>query len=83
MSGAIQCSPNFGRRDVPLKLNKHEPPYVGKRFMQGHMFYALNAKSLLKVIKKFGGEVKEWKIDEEVNAESFLLIAGSLPDTLS
>ena len=42
-------------------------------------FHALSEK----VIKKFGGEVKEWKIDEEVNAEAFLLIAGSLPDTLS
>jgi hypothetical protein len=36
-----------------------------------------------KVIKKFGGEVKEWKIDEEVKAEAFLLIAGSLPETSS
>ena len=42
-------------------------------------FHALSEK----VIDKFGGEVKEWKIDEEVKAEAYLLIAGSLPDTLS
>ena len=38
-------------------------------------FHALSEK----VIKKFGGEVKEWEIDDEIKAEAYLLIAGSLP----
>ena len=38
-------------------------------------FHALSKK----VIKKFGGEVKEWEIKDEIKAEAYLLIAGSLP----
>ena len=38
-------------------------------------FHALSEK----VVKKFGGEVKEWEVDEEIKAEAYLLIAGSLP----
>ena len=38
-------------------------------------FHALREK----VVKKLGGEVKEWAIDGEVEAEAYLLIAGSLP----
>lgn len=38
-------------------------------------FHALSEK----VVKKMGGEVKEWEIDEEIKAEAYLLIAGSLP----
>ena len=32
-----------------------------------------------KVVDKIGGEVKEWELDEEIKAEAYLLIAGSLP----
>jgi predicted nicotinamide N-methyase len=32
-----------------------------------------------KVIKRVGGEVKEWSIDDEVKASAYLLIVGSLP----
>ena len=38
-------------------------------------FHALSEK----VVKKMGGEVKEWEVDEEIKAEAYLLIAGSLP----
>ena len=38
-------------------------------------FHALSKK----VIKKLGGEVKEWEIKDEIKAEAYLLIAGSLP----
>lgn len=38
-------------------------------------FHALSEK----VVKKIGGEVKEWEVDEEIKAEAYLLIAGSLP----
>ena len=38
-------------------------------------FHALSEKG----VKKFGGEVKEWEVDEEIKAEAYLLIAGSLP----
>ena len=38
-------------------------------------FHALSEK----VVKKFGGEVKEWEVDEEIKAEAYLLLAGSLP----
>ncbi len=32
-----------------------------------------------KVIKRIGGEVKEWSVDDEVKASAYLLIVGSLP----
>ena len=38
-------------------------------------FHALSEK----VVKKMGGEVKEWEVDGEIKAEAYLLIAGSLP----
>ena len=38
-------------------------------------FHALSEK----VVDKIGGEVKEWELDEEIKAEAYLLIAGSLP----
>ena len=38
-------------------------------------FHALSEK----VVKKIGGEVKEWEVDEEIKADAYLLIAGSLP----
>ncbi len=31
-----------------------------------------------KVIKKIGGEVKEWSVDEEVKASAYLLVVGTL-----
>jgi predicted nicotinamide N-methyase len=31
-----------------------------------------------RVIKKLGGEVKQWKVDDEVKASAYLLIVGSL-----
>ena len=31
------------------------------------------------VIEKIGGELKEWEIDDEVKADAYLLIAGTLP----
>ena len=31
-----------------------------------------------KVIKRVGGEVKEWSIDDEVKADAYLLVVGSL-----
>ena len=69
--GPASHGPYHRRGYPPTPFRGRRPPADPGR----PPFHALSEK----VVKKLGGEVKEWAIDGEVEAEAYLLIAGSLP----